>query len=316
MTSRRFRWAWVPLGASAVIGLALVAHNRWAHGRGQATDAAAEVPLPGGVVVEVEGESGPASGCGHVDGPTRSFHLRAPDGRGTMRDSAVLVPKAIDARAPLSVVFVYHGSGGSEAGAMTFGLQEVAGAASSSIFVFPQGMPYATFGVGWDDSCGGYDVPLFDRTLDYLERHYCIDPSRVFAAGFSWGCDFATALLCCRGHRIRAIAAASCTDEFRDPAHFETYQNLPCPDLRPGGVRFTHDAKGDEGYPEPDFISTSALYRSFDACPGPSQAIQPEPCVAYRGCAAPFIECAYDRLGHTIPRGWAADSSAFFATFH
>jgi poly(3-hydroxybutyrate) depolymerase len=314
MASRTMRWALLPIAAVAALGVGVMLYKRSARSHAVRADAA-DVALPGGVVLAAADDAGAASGCGHIDGPARSFHLRVPDGRGTIRDSAVLIPEAIDPDAPLRVVFVYHGSGGTEGSAMAFGLQGVAGAAAAAIFVFTEGMPYSTDGVGWDDACNGYDVPLFDRTLDYLERHYCVDASRVFAAGFSWGCDFATALLCCRGHRVRAIAAASCTDEFRDTRRYETYRNLPCPDLHPAGVRFTHDAKGDDGYPEQDFVSTSALYRSFDACTESSQPVPPEPCVAYRGCAAPFIECAYPRLGHTVPPRWAAESWAFFTAF-
>jgi hypothetical protein len=43
---------------------------------------------------------------------------------------------------------------------------------------------------------------------------------------FLGGCDQVTALACCRGNRIRGVAAASCSDEFADPKNASTYQNL------------------------------------------------------------------------------------------
>ena len=35
--------------------------------------------------------------------------------------------------------------------------------------VDPQGIGYQTFGVGWDDSCSGYDVAFFDTMTAALE---------------------------------------------------------------------------------------------------------------------------------------------------
>ncbi|AKV00208.1 Endo-1,4-beta-xylanase B precursor [Labilithrix luteola] len=255
-----------------------------------------------------------STGCG-TPGKTGSFHLTTTDGKGATRDYAVQVPSTYDAKTPLAVTFVYHGAGGNEQAAESFGLQDAAKTSSASIFVFPQGVEFENYGVGWDDSCGGYDMVFFDHMLEELEQQYCIDTARVFAAGFSWGCDYVTGLRCCRGSRLRAIAAASCADEFSNAADFKTYANMPCPDVGVAGIRFTHDAKGDGAYSQEQFTTTSALYRSFNACSATSTATSPSPCVSYQGCASPFVECAYPGLGHTLPENWASDTWDFFASF-
>jgi polyhydroxybutyrate depolymerase len=259
-------------------------------------------------------DSGSSLGCGVTGQQTGDFHLQTTDGTGASRDYEVMVPSTYSPTTPLAVTFLYHGAGGDEASAVRFGLQNAPGAATASIFVFPQGAPYQGYGVGWDDSCSGYDMVFFDNMLAYLKANYCIDTTKVFAAGFSWGCDYVTALRCCRGDRIRAIAAASCSDDFSDTSNYQTYTNLPCPVSGSSAIRFTHDANGDTGYSLQCFTTTSALYRSFNGCSASSVPASVSPCVSYQSCAEPFIECAYDGLGHTLPGTWASDTWDFFST--
>ena len=137
-----------------------------------------------------------ASGCGVPPTRTGDFHMQTTDGADAVRDYEVLVPSTASPTTPLALTFVYHGSGHSESGAKAFGLQNAPGAASASIFVFAQGVPFQNFGVGWDDACSGYDMVFFDHMLAELEATYCIDKKAVFAAGFSWGCDQVTTLSC------------------------------------------------------------------------------------------------------------------------
>ncbi|MEO6238615.1 MAG: hypothetical protein ABIQ52_16595 [Vicinamibacterales bacterium] len=242
------------------------------------------------------------------------FHLSVRDGRGIARDYEVIVPSGYTPARTWPIAFVYHGAGQNEAIAKSYGLQDAAGAADSSLFVFPQGMNYSTYGVGWDDSATGYDIIFFDNMLASLTEGYCIDVGRVFVAGFSWGCDQATALICARGDRLRAVSAASCTDEFRNASDYRTYQS--CPVQNSAAIRFTHDSSGgDSGYPIPLFSTTSALYRLFNSCSNSSTPTSPSPCVAYASCTKPVVECSYANLGHALPANWAAETWAFFASF-
>jgi poly(3-hydroxybutyrate) depolymerase len=255
---------------------------------------------------------GKSAGCGLAPPQTGVFQLQTTDGAGTSRVYEVIVPANYDPATPLGVAFVYHGAGGSADGAASFGLQSAPDAAASAIFVFPQGIAFQSYGVGWDDTCSGYDMVFFDNMLAYLESHYCVDPSRVFAAGFSWGCDHVTALMCCRGDRIRAIGAASCSDEFADTSDYRTYQNLPCPSTGSTAVRFTHDVASDGAFTAQEFATTSQLYRALDSCTTSSSATAS--CTSYAGCAQPVVDCAYPNLGHALPATWASDTWAFFTS--
>ena len=226
------------------------------------------------------------------------------------RDYEVLVPASYNPSVALALTFAYHGAGGTSAYAKLYGLQDAPGAAAASIFVYPQGVPYQTYGVGWDDSCTGHDIPFFDNMVASLEATYCIDPKRVFVAGFSWGCDQVTALACCRGDKIRAVSAASCTDEYKDPSDYKTYQS--CPVTNSAAIRFTHNTTGDSGYPAPLFATTTTLYRSFNGCSATATPTSPSPCRAFGGCRNPFIDCPYDNLAHATPDGWGRDTWTFF----
>jgi len=255
-----------------------------------------------------------SAGCGLMGKPTGDLRLRTKDGKGAPRDYEVLVPKTYDPAIPLAVTFVFHGANATSKDAKNFGLQDAPGAAAASLFVFPQGVAFQSYGVGWDDTCAGYDMPFFDHMLADLSATYCIDESRVFAAGFSWGGDQVTALACCRGDRLRGVAAASCSDEFKDAANYQSYANLPCPVRNAAAIRFTHDSTGDGALKSPLFVTTSALFRSFNGCSANATAVSPKPCLSYTGCATPFTDCPYDGLGHSLPRTWAGDTWAFFST--
>ncbi len=264
---------------------------------------------------DASGTAQRSTGCGQAGQKTGDLSLSVKDGSGTTRDFELLVPASVSSTTPLAVTFVFHGSGGTSANAKAVGIQQVANAASQSIFVFPQGINFDKFGVGWNDGCSGYDMVFFDNMLGHIEKTYCVDPERVFVAGFSWGCDFVTALACCRGNRLRAVGAASCSDEFSKPSDYTTYANYPCPVTNAAAIRFTHDSSpdGDGAYSGTQFASTSRLYREMNACSATTTATSPSPCVAYQGCRHSLVECAYPGLGHAWPSDWATETWSFFA---
>ncbi|MBS0658918.1 MAG: hypothetical protein JSR82_11825 [Verrucomicrobia bacterium] len=283
-------------------------------------DAGGDVSVDAGVDTaatdagDAGGDAKPSSGCGKTGAATGDLTLTTTDGKGVKRDFEVLVPASYTGTKPLALVFAYHGAGGDSSSAKAYGIQSAAGAANESIFVFPKGIPFGSFGVGWDDGCKGYDMVFFDRMLAAITSAYCIDERAVFAAGFSWGCDHVTALTCCRGDKLRAVAAASCSDEFGNVADSTTYSNAPCPAPTGGtAIRFTHDVVGDGGYTTAMFTTTSKLYRSWAGCGATSTKTSPSPCVSWNGCGRPVVECAYTGLGHATPSGFGADTWAFFS---
>jgi poly(3-hydroxybutyrate) depolymerase len=262
-------------------------------------------------------------GCGKL-ARTGLFNLNTTDGRGTIRTFLVQVPADYSPTKAYALTFVFHGAAASEWQSWSWGLQNAPGAAESAIFVFPNGMAYMNYGIGWDDTNKGYDMPFFDNMVNKIETSYCVNSARVFAAGFSWGGDFVTALACNRGSVLRAAAINSSTDEFNDHTNYLTYQDLPCPTTSYPAIRFEHAVGGDSAYPSPDFATTSKLLQSFNACIGacgvastsvPSSS-SVMTCVSYNGCGKELIECSFNAsIGHALPPNWAADTWAFFQTF-
>ena len=251
---------------------------------------------------------------GRTGGSPTSVHRTVTDGRGTPRDFIVRVPAGYDGDKPLAVTFVFHGLNGKAADAPAYGIQNGTGAAEASLFVFPQGVAFENDGVGWDDTCGGYDMVFFDRMLADIEARYSVDGSKVFVAGFSWGGDFVTARAGWRGGKIRGVSAAAGPDEFRDTADYRTYANLACPVANRAAIRFTHDANGDSAYPAPLFATTSKLFQSMNACSSSAAEVNPGSCVSYAGCANRTVECVKPGIGHSPGPNWGAETWDFFSS--
>jgi poly(3-hydroxybutyrate) depolymerase len=214
-----------------------------------------------------------------------------------------------------ALTFVFHGLNGNSSVSEAFGLQNAPGAAESSIFVFPN-----SNGSGWNESHGSHDMIYFDNMVKQVEANYCIDSKRVFAAGFSWGGDFVTALTVTRGNVLRAAAVNSATFEFSNSSDYRTHIDFPYQTVTHPAVRFEHAIGGDSFYPAPLFATTSTLFQHLNSC---SSTSTPYPsttssmtCESYNSCTNQVIECPFNaNLGHTLPPNWAADTWSFFASF-
>ena len=86
-----------------------------------------------------------------------------------------------------------------------YGLREQADNSTNSkmIFVAPQGN-----GNGWANS-GGQDLTLVDDMLKQLEGDLCVDTTRIFSMGFSYGGGMTYELACARAKVFRAAAVYS-----------------------------------------------------------------------------------------------------------
>lgn len=83
-----------------------------------------------------------------------------------------------------------------------FGLRKVANdAGEPAIFIAP-----SMNGSTWDLSGNGADHKLFSDLLNYAKTNLCIDESRVFATGFSFGAMMSYSLSLTHQDEIRAVA--------------------------------------------------------------------------------------------------------------
>jgi len=137
---------------------------------------------------------------------------------GVQRSYILDVPPNVKPRAPVPLLFDFHGLGHSAAGVWKVSGFRALARRDGFITVYPDGLPVTlrgggrTFeGKGWEIASVDHnrDVEFTTRLLDQLEREYCIDRSRVFSTGFSNGAFFSNLLGCARADRFAAIAPVS-----------------------------------------------------------------------------------------------------------
>jgi polyhydroxybutyrate depolymerase len=134
---------------------------------------------------------------------------------GVKRTALVRVPAG--ATGQLAVVFGWHGHGGRSA--QSDGRWGYAEIDTTSILVFPQGLPTVSPLVdkegrmpGWQtsvDSEGGRDIKLFDAILADLKKEHAVDARRIYSMGHSNGAAFSYLLWQARPDVLAAIGSVA-----------------------------------------------------------------------------------------------------------
>jgi polyhydroxybutyrate depolymerase len=119
----------------------------------------------------------------------------------------LFVPPAYDGRARLPLVLDLHPSGGTAAGqARTSGFEDVA--AREGFAVASLQAEAGRWNVPVDNKRAD-DVAYVSDVIDHVTRQLCVDPSSIYATGFSGGARMSSLLACKLGNRIAAIAPVS-----------------------------------------------------------------------------------------------------------
>ena len=135
------------------------------------------------------------------------------------REYIIDIPANYDPTKPYRLIFSWHQAYGSDVGNANgqypafngpnfdaahyafFGLKRAAtDAGDSAIFVAPEGIG----NLPWDYN---RDLPLFDDLLALVDANLCIDDSRVFSTGFSFGAMMSYALSITRQTKLRGVVA-------------------------------------------------------------------------------------------------------------
>lgn len=135
---------------------------------------------------------------------------------GFKRIAIVHVPTGVKASTPKALVLNLHGSFNTAAYQESFSNMDVTANAMHFIVVYPQGYIVAGAGYQWNvpPLYGGASVPpnspndvaFLTGLVKILERHYCIDPKKVYAAGYSGGAREVSQLGCQASTVFAAIA--------------------------------------------------------------------------------------------------------------
>ena len=159
-------------------------------------------------------EPTPSKGCGKENTLKDNFTFTS---AGIEHEIYLTLPENYDNNKPYRLVFGMHYMGGSAKNVATregyYGFRNQKGAKENTIFVAPHGY---TDENGKENPwrCGDdKDHVFFDEFLTYLEENLCVDTSRVFAVGFSFGAMMANSLAQDFQDRLRGVVVFATMDQ-------------------------------------------------------------------------------------------------------
>jgi len=242
---------------------------------------------------------------------TRSYWLSRPASYDPTRLNKLIVGLG----APASAVDAVRQQLGLQTGS--------AAGAADEIFAYPMALVrnFGSWGTvaAWElgpgaqnsNAAGLDDVAFIDAMLDDIQRHYCVDATRVFLVGWGWGSDFANALACVRGNRVRAIAGAANNGDY--------YVTSPPVACLGSVATWIFQGKGDNRLGLAAGMTTLGFWRNQHACSTRTQSLivagpsGNEDCVRYIGCTASTRWCAYDAsFGSSAPSYLGREALGYF----
>jgi polyhydroxybutyrate depolymerase len=217
---------------------------------------------------------------------------------GLARTYIATVPDSLDGTIePAPVIMAFHGTDGTaEYASENYDITSD----QPAIYVYPQAVYSEELGaVAWNVDSEGIDFAFFDALLEDLATKYCIDETRLHAAGQSNGAFFVHELGCRRNDVLRAIAPVAGGGPAWYPDCTETMT-----------VMMVHGAN-DTTVPIQTGINARDFWLDNNACNAANVPTALEPCVAYTSCDEPTWWCAHGG-DHTWPDFAGATIRAFF----
>jgi len=243
----------------------------------------------------------PSKGCGGTATPMACSTSGSPcklDVSGTERKFYVVLPSNYSAARPYPVVFQFHPLGGNAEQGMN--MYNVRPNFPDAIYITPQGLGDQP---GWANT-NGQDVAFTRAMMADAEAKYCVDTSRYFSTGFSYGGIMSFTIACQMADVFRAIAPM---------AGFQFGMEAACKPARPIAAWISQGAADTVVDPDGAAALKDILVKT-NHCQATSSPVDPSPCVAYAGCDAgyPVTWCLVDGQGHAIPNYSPKAIAAFF----
>jgi polyhydroxybutyrate depolymerase len=239
-----------------------------------------------------------APACAGRSGVAGHRVVEIPSG-GLTRSFRLAVPSSYDGIRPTPLVLDFHGVLSTAAEQEGRSQLTAAGEANGFLVATPDG-----FGESWNaEVCCGEamaegvdDLGFVGDMVETIEREYCVDEQRVYAAGYSNGGLLAFYLACRASDRFAAIASV-------DAAAVD----FPCIPSRPVPVILFHGT-ADPVVPYSVAGPSVELWRRIDGCGGTSTATferGDSSCESFDDCDADAaVEiCTTQGGGHTWPGG-------------
>jgi polyhydroxybutyrate depolymerase len=259
----------------------------------------------GGGTTGAGGGSGgatPSSGCGKTPPASMRYSI---DVSGMTREYILSVPSNYNPNTAYRLIFAWHPWGGSAqqvAGNGNSGYYGLKGTSNNqAILVSPEGLDFGGMGLGWGNT-NGQDIAFLRAMLDRFKADMCIDESRIFSTGFSFGGMMSNAVGCAGLARAVAPMAgnstvAGCTNGTQSVAYM--------------GFHGTHDSVVDiaggrtarDVFVKRNGCTSQTTPSSPSWCDGLASNYQPCMCVTYQGCAAgyPVTWCEYNADHQAAP---------------
>ncbi len=252
------------------------------------------------------GAGGASSGCGSANTTSpcgTKGTMCSLDVSGTTRQYYVQLPKNYDPSTEYRLIFQFHPWGGSADQALT--MYQLNSGLPDSIFVTPQGLDAGSNGAGWANT-NDEDISFTKAMLADVQGKYCVDNSRIFSVGFSYGGMMSDAIGCEMSDTFRAIA----------PMSGALYSDPTCPGTGNHIAMWGSHGTMDTVVPIADGEAARDKILKQNHCGTTSQPVDPSPCVKYDGCDPGYdvTWCEWDGP-HGIPSFGSSAITAFLKQF-
>lgn len=279
----------------------------------------------GGKLIPSNTVSTLSTGCGLS--ATTGHRYESISSSGEQRQYYLSIPEDYDPNKGYGLVFGYHGRDYDGQRMRDYLQLEETPQAGNALFVYPDGLSryweeFRMSAIGWFlNPYDNQDFVLFDDILAEMESHFCIDTSRVYVTGQSWGGDMSSALACARGNKVAAAVAVGVNGDFffTGRADFpDLYPVLTFSDCQRPVPMITYRGEDDtlEGGKSSDW------WYGVNQCQQPAGNATKENIVqngyyADQGCLVPNIFVRYSNGGgawndHQIPDEFEDETMDFF----
>ena len=219
---------------------------------------------------------------------------------GKARNALVHLPAGWDGTTPVPVVLSFHGLGSTASQQRTNDGFVARSDSDKFIVVHPEaGGELGKLGSAWDLE-GDSEIHFVTALLDDLERRACVDATRVYATGLSYGGAMTDLLACNLSDRIAAAAPVSAFLPNR-----KCTPSRPVPMISFHGVEdalLPYDGGGKSS--QVPFEDWGKSWAKRDGCASRPTEKEYEPTVEeidYSRCAAPVVLYRVHQNGHTWP---------------
>jgi hypothetical protein len=224
----------------------------------------------------------PSPGCGNTAAPkgARTLTIQL---NGRARTHVLFVPNGYDPKKPIPLIFAWHSSGASGTESRGYYKLEAA-TGDGAIITYPNGL-----NGGWDLAAEGVDVKFFDALLESISKDYCVDQSRLYSTGYSFGGMMSFTLACSRGAKLRGFAPMA--------GSFRGGGSTGCATAVPGWIAH---ATNDNLVSYSSGQAARDVWIKTNGCSATTTPTSPSPCVAYTCTKAPLHWCSHTQ-GHEWP---------------